>query len=234
MPISTVQCQRRRQPGDHHHHARRPRQRPPVPQRPRSHIDLYDASGNLVATATGNAPDGINSIIDYVATTPGNYVLPIDGSSKTNLGEYTISITGDTGGLNPFQGHLDQPGRRLRPRLPGLDPDRNVQRQRAPIEYQRQRFHDRRQRSHRRDVDEQQHGESSPSRRPRTASITSSISGVEDLQGTVAPTDSFTFETDDVPPVRGVQLDRRWGGAVAGSADRSHHVQQADSALVGQ
>ena len=27
------------------------------------------------------------------------------------------------------------------------------------------------------------------------------ISGVEDLQGTVAPTDSFSFETDDVPPV---------------------------------
>ena len=28
-----------------------------------------------------------------------------------------------------------------------------------------------------------------------------SISGVEDLQGTVVTTDSFTFETDDVPPV---------------------------------
>ena len=27
------------------------------------------------------------------------------------------------------------------------------------------------------------------------------ISGVEDLQGTVAPTDSFSFETDDVPPI---------------------------------
>ena len=28
-------------------------------------INLYDASGNLVATATGNAPDGRNDVIDW-------------------------------------------------------------------------------------------------------------------------------------------------------------------------
>ena len=40
-----------------------------------------------------------------------------------------------------------------------------------------------------------------------------SISGLEDLQGTALTPDNFTFETDDVPPVRRLQLDRRWGRA---------------------
>ena len=42
-------------------------------------INLYDADGNLVATATGNASDGRNDVIDWTALTPGSYVVEIDG-----------------------------------------------------------------------------------------------------------------------------------------------------------
>ena len=65
-------------------------------------INLYDASGNLVATATGNATDGINDVIDWTALTPGSYRVQILGSSPTNVGEYTIGIQGATGGASPF------------------------------------------------------------------------------------------------------------------------------------
>ena len=57
-------------------------------------INLYDANGNLVATATGNAADGRNDVIDWTALTSGSYRVQILGSSKTNLGEYTISDPG--------------------------------------------------------------------------------------------------------------------------------------------
>ena len=39
------------------------------------------------------------------------------------------------------------------------------------------------------------------SRRPSNGIHNVSISGIEDLQGTVLTPDNFTFETDDVPPV---------------------------------
>ena len=107
-------------------------------------INLYDASGNLVATATGNAPDGRNDVIDYMATTPGDYRLEIMGSGSSNLGEYTISIQGATG-ARPVPGDLDRPGRRLDARLPGLEHDRHPEQQRADLERDRQRLHDRRQ-----------------------------------------------------------------------------------------
>jgi Legume lectin domain/SdrD B-like domain/Bacterial pre-peptidase C-terminal domain/Bacterial Ig-like domain len=66
-------------------------------------INLYDASGNLVATATGNAADGRNDVIDWTALSSGSYRVQILGSDKTNLGEYTIAIQGATGGPSPFQ-----------------------------------------------------------------------------------------------------------------------------------
>jgi methionine-rich copper-binding protein CopC len=65
-------------------------------------INLYNAAGNLVATATGNAADGRNDVIDWTALTTGSYRVQILGSSKTNLGEYTIAIQGATGGVGPF------------------------------------------------------------------------------------------------------------------------------------
>jgi len=64
-------------------------------------INLYDASGNLVATATGNAADGRNSVIDFTALTPGSYRVQVL-STNDSLGEYTVSIQGATGAATPF------------------------------------------------------------------------------------------------------------------------------------
>ena len=86
-------------------------------------INLYDASGNLVATATGNAADGRNDVIDWTALTSGSYRVQILGANKTNLGEYTISIQGATGGLTPFTVTSTNPAAGSRSRLPGLDHD---------------------------------------------------------------------------------------------------------------
>jgi methionine-rich copper-binding protein CopC len=65
-------------------------------------LNLYDANGNLVASATGNAGDGRNDVIDWTALSSGSYRVQILGSSKDNLGEYTIAIQGATGGQYPF------------------------------------------------------------------------------------------------------------------------------------
>jgi methionine-rich copper-binding protein CopC len=65
-------------------------------------INLYDAAGNLVATATGNAADGRNDVINWTALTTGSYRVQILGATKDSLGEYTISIQGATGGQYPF------------------------------------------------------------------------------------------------------------------------------------
>jgi methionine-rich copper-binding protein CopC/protocatechuate 3,4-dioxygenase beta subunit len=65
-------------------------------------INLYDAAGNLVATATGNASDGRNDVINWTALSSGSYRVQIQGATKDSLGEYTISIQGATGGQDPF------------------------------------------------------------------------------------------------------------------------------------
>jgi methionine-rich copper-binding protein CopC/protocatechuate 3,4-dioxygenase beta subunit len=65
-------------------------------------LNLYDAAGNLVATATGNAADGRNDVIDWTALTSGSYRVQILGATKDSLGEYTIAIQGATGGQYPF------------------------------------------------------------------------------------------------------------------------------------
>ncbi len=65
-------------------------------------INLYDEAGNLVASATGNAADGRNDVIDWTSLSSGSYRVQILGSSKTNMGEYTIAIQGATGGQYPF------------------------------------------------------------------------------------------------------------------------------------
>jgi len=64
---------------------------------------LFDANGNLVAIADGNAPDGRNSVIDF--TVPGGdagswtiEVTSADGST----GDYGLYVTGATGGLSPL------------------------------------------------------------------------------------------------------------------------------------
>ena len=65
-------------------------------------INLYDASGKLVATATGNAADGRNDVINFTALTTGSYRVQIEGATSTSAGEYTIAIQGATGEATPF------------------------------------------------------------------------------------------------------------------------------------
>ena len=163
-------------------------------------INLYDANGNLVATATGNAPDGINSIIDWTALTSGDYVVSIDGSSKTNLGEYTISITGDTGGLAPFTVVATTPaaGSDLGFQVSSMDVQFSSTVLLSSIS----------------DSDFVIDGNEATGFTLDDANTVTfdfpttsngihnvSISGVEDLQGTVMTPDSFSFETNDVAPV---------------------------------
>lgn len=65
-------------------------------------INLYDASDNLVATATGNAADGRNDVIDWTALSSGEYRVQVLGAEQTSIGEYTVAIQGATGGTGPF------------------------------------------------------------------------------------------------------------------------------------
>jgi hypothetical protein len=65
-------------------------------------INLYDEAGNLVASATGNASDGRNDVIDWTALSSGSYRVQILGATKDSLGEYTVAIQGATGGQYPF------------------------------------------------------------------------------------------------------------------------------------
>jgi methionine-rich copper-binding protein CopC len=65
-------------------------------------LNLYDANGNLVATATGNAGDGRNDLINWTALSSGSYRVQIIGATKDTVGEYTIAIQGATGGSFPF------------------------------------------------------------------------------------------------------------------------------------
>jgi hypothetical protein len=54
-------------------------------------LELYDPSGNLVATGTAG-PDGRNKSIKYVAATPGLYRIHVVGGSATT-GEYFLGVT---------------------------------------------------------------------------------------------------------------------------------------------
>ena len=156
-------------------------------------INLYDSSGNLVATSTGTGS------FSYTALTPGSYVVEIDGSSKTNLGEYTLSVTGDTGGLNPFQVTSTNPaaGSDIGYQVSSLTATFSGSVLLSSIS----------------DSDFTIDGNEAtgvsltsndtvvftfPTTSDGVHNVT--ISGVEDLQGVVAPTDSFSFTTDDVPP----------------------------------
>ena len=71
------------------------------------------------------------------------------GRDQDQPGRVHDQRPGRHGRTRPVHGDLDQPGRRIGHRLPGLDHGRDLQQQRAPLEHQRQRFHDRRQRRHR-------------------------------------------------------------------------------------
>src|SRR5262249_19993454 len=64
---------------------------------------LYDPSGNLVPTAIGNATDGRNVDLQYTALASGSYRVVVSGATRDSLGEYSLSVTGTTGGARDFE-----------------------------------------------------------------------------------------------------------------------------------
>ena len=163
-------------------------------------INLYDGSGNLVATATGNAPDGRNDIIDWTALASGSYRVQIVGSSKSNLGEYTLSVQGATGGVAPFTVTSTDPasGADLGTQISTVDVTFSSSVLLSSVSTS----------------DFTIDGNDATSFTALTADELSfsfpttangihnvSISGLDDTQGTLLTPYSYSFETDDVPPV---------------------------------
>ena len=72
-------------------------------------INLYDESRQPGRHRHGNAGDGRNDVIDWTALSSGSYRMQIVGADKDNLGEYTISVQGATGGQYAFNVDLDHP-----------------------------------------------------------------------------------------------------------------------------
>lgn len=73
---------------------------------PRTELLLYDNNGNLVAIASGNASDGLSSIIDF--TIPGgetgNWRAEVSSVDPSILYNYDLAIQGSTGvgPINPL------------------------------------------------------------------------------------------------------------------------------------
>jgi len=163
-------------------------------------INLYDASGNLVATATGNAADGRNSVIDFTALTPGSYRVQVEGASATNLGEYTLSIQGATGGAAPFT---------VTSTTPAAGSDIGYQVSTMTVSVSSSIYLssvspsdftiDGNPATGVTVLDGQDLSFTFPTTADGVHNV--SISGLTNLQGTALTPDSFSFETDDVPPV---------------------------------
>ena len=85
-------------------------------------INLYDEAGNLVATATGNAGDGRNDVIDWTALTSGSYRVQIVGRRQGQPRRVHDRHPGRHGRPVSVHRHLDQPGRRARHQLPARRP----------------------------------------------------------------------------------------------------------------
>ncbi|MHC4562200.1 MAG: S8 family serine peptidase [Planctomycetota bacterium] len=62
-------------------------------------IELYDPSGNLVATDDNSDPDGRNVLLTYTAAQSGEYVIQV--SSAGGRGEYVLTVAGHTGVADP-------------------------------------------------------------------------------------------------------------------------------------
>ncbi len=163
-------------------------------------LNLYDASGNLVATATGNASDGNNDVIDWTALTSGSYRVQIIGSTPTNLGEYTIGIQGATGGASPFQ---------VTSTNPAAGSDVGYQVSTMTVSFNSNVLFSSANTSDFMIDGNDATGVTASSGNSVTFSFPTtsngvhsvSISGLESLQGVPMSPDSFTFETDDVAPV---------------------------------
>ena len=163
-------------------------------------INLYDSDGNLVATATGNASDGINDAIDWTALSAGSYRVQILGSSPTNLGEYTISIQGATGAASPFKVTSTNPaaGSDIGYQVSSMSVSLSssiLLSSASPSDF----TIDGNYATGVTVVDGNTVSFSFPTTSNDVHSV--SISGLENLQGTLMTPDNFTFQTDDVPPI---------------------------------
>ncbi len=70
---------------------------------------LYDPSGNLVAVAAGNSPDGSSSVIGFSAPSAGTWVIEVSGnpSAPGVHFNYELRVQGETGSgpLDPLTAH---------------------------------------------------------------------------------------------------------------------------------
>ena len=64
-------------------------------------VELYDPSGNLVASDDNSAADGRNALLAYAAPTAGTYTARVIANDSN--GEYVLNISGATGGLPSFE-----------------------------------------------------------------------------------------------------------------------------------
>ncbi len=162
-------------------------------------IDLYDASGNLVATATGNAADGRNAVIDWTALTPGSYRAEVL-STNDSQGEYTVSIQGATGAATPFTVTSTTPpagadlGSQVSTMTVSLSGSIDL-----PSVSTSDFTIDGNNATGVTVLDGQDLSFTFPTTADGVHNV--SISGLTNLQGTALTPDSFSFATDDVPPV---------------------------------
>ncbi len=80
-------------------------------------IELYDASGNLVASDDNSGGDGKNAALSWTALSSGTYrvrVLPVGDTT----GEYVLSVNGATGALPPFSVTTTDPANGATLRVP--------------------------------------------------------------------------------------------------------------------
>jgi hypothetical protein len=62
----------------------------------------YEPERRSAATASGNAIDGRNDVIFWMALSSGSYRVQIVKANRGSFGEYTLSVQGATGGPYPF------------------------------------------------------------------------------------------------------------------------------------
>ncbi len=162
-------------------------------------LDLYDPSGSLVASAAGNAGDGRNSHLTYTALATGTYYVRVSGANGTS-GEYTVSIGGATGSQPPFLVSSTNPssgadlGYQVSTMTVSVSESINL----ASISTSDFAI-DGSNATSATVLDSHDLSFTFPTTADGVHNV--SISGLVDIHGTALTPDTFTFATDDVPPV---------------------------------
>ena len=162
-------------------------------------VTLYDPSGNPVASNTGGAADGRNDHLAYTALVSGTYYVRVAAVGNTS-GEYTVSVNGATGARPAFVVSSTDPaaGSDLGSQVASMtvtlndsillssvsDSDFTIDGQNA---------------SGFTLIDDHDVSFTFPTTADGLHNV--SISGLVNIHGTTMVPDSFTFKTDDVPPV---------------------------------